>query len=409
MDLFVRAGRNDNLVIQELLAPAAAGLHLGRHVPMRGLVIDAPTAAAVPAFRAAAQAAGLPLLIDPMTHLFQDEQDEDNPWAALDFAHPEPAKASDFAVGSVLDELIDRTVTFQLEHGASVVIPPYFHAKSPDDPWFRVQLVVLRRTGAYLKAEGINIPMAPIFAGSLQRFGNHVSWPDGVDQFLRQLDQLNVRYVPLAMSASRPPRGDTTDRLGTYLATVRHVTDAAPAIAWRQGQYGLAAAAVGAVGYQTGPGTDERCDLPAYSRTRRPTAKKGEFKMQRRIYFREFGRSVSSKVADALLSHGYLRGALTCDEPATCCPDGASSMKSNWRQHALRSRARELDELRAMPDAAWRLNYIARQAERAAIDARAANEILGKAAVSERIPEESFRALTEVTDALRVSTSRRAG
>lgn len=180
-------------------------------------------------------------------------------------------------------------------------------------------------------------------------------------------------------------------------------------MAWRQGQYGAAAAAVGAVGYQAGPGIDERCDLPAYSRTRRPKDEKGEFRTQRRIYIREFGRSVSSKVADALLAHGYLRGALICNEPATCCPDGASSMVSNWRQHALRTRARELDELRAMPNPAWRLNHIARQAERAAINARSANQVLDEVGISERIPEESFRALTEVTDALRAATSRRAG
>lgn len=195
MDLFVRAGRNDNLVIEELLAPATAGLHMGRRVPMRGLVIDAPTAIAVPAYREAAEAAGLPLLIDPLTHLFQDEQEEDNPWAALDYAHSEQAKASDFSNGPVLDELIERTMSFQLAHGASVLIPPYFHAKSPDDPWFEVQLAVLRRTGAYLTAEGINVPVAPIFAGSLQRFGKQASWAYGLDKFLRHVDRLNVRYV----------------------------------------------------------------------------------------------------------------------------------------------------------------------------------------------------------------------
>lgn len=62
-----------------------------------------------------------------------------------------------------------------------------------------------------------------------------------------------------------------------------------------------------------------------------------------------------------------------------------------------------------MPDTAWRLNHIARQAERAADDARAANEVLAKAGIADRLPEASFRALTTVTDAMRDMSGRRAG
>lgn len=406
MDLFVRAGRNDNLVIDELVAPATSGLRLARHVPMQALVIDAPTAAASNSLRQSANLAGLPLLVDPLTHLFQDHQAPDHSWAALSFAHHEPARPTDFAVGSVLDELIERVVSFQLEHGASAVIPPYFHAKSPDDPWFGVQMTTLQRTAAYLQAEGINLPVMPVFAGALQQFGPQAKWEPGLDRFLRRITRLNVRYVAVALSASRSQRGDTSARLATYLTATRHLADLVPTIAWRQGQYGLAAAAVGAAGYQTGAGTDERCDLPSHSRARRPSDDKEPPRMQKRIYLREFGRSISGKAAEALLAHGYLRGALVCNDPMTCCPDGATSMSTNWRQHALRTRARELEELGAMPDTAWRLNHVARQAERAAIDAKAANEILEGAGVAERVPEESFRSLGEVADALRATAKR---
>jgi hypothetical protein len=117
---------------------------------------------------------------------------------------------------------------------------------------------------------------------------------------------------------------------------------------------------------------------------------------------------VSGRVAEALLSHGYLRGTLTCGDSA-CRPDGVSSMTSDWRQHAVRSRSREMDELRRMPDGAWRLNHVARLAERAADDARAANEVLAQAGVADRLPEAGFRALTTVADALRDMSGRRAG
>lgn len=409
MDLFVRAGRADNRVIDELVAPATAGLPFGgRRVPMRALVLDAPTAAAQAGLRESAQSAGIPLLIDPLTHLFQDEQAPSSGWAALDFADSRTFSPSQFTSDAALDQLIHRTLSFQLEHGASVLIPPYFHAKTPDDPWFQVQLAVNRRTTAYLRGEGINVPTAPVLAGSLRGFGSRSSWARGVDTFLGSLSNLNVRYVPLALSSSRAQRGDTEDRLGAYLATVHHIAGMADAIAWRQGQYGLAAVAAGAIGYQTGPGTDERCDLSAFARARRPKLQKSSPRMPKRVYIGRFGRSLSSQTIEALIGNGYLRGALACAD-ATCCPDGISSMLADWRQHAVRSRARELDDIRKMPNAAWRLNHIARQAERAADDARAANEVLGKAGVSERVPEASFRALTAVLDAIRDMGVPRAG
>lgn len=409
MDLFVRAGRTDNRVLDELVAPATAGMPFGgRRVPMRALVLDAPTAAGQPGLRDSALSAGLPLLIDPLTYLFQDQQPAGSGWASLGFADFRSFSPGEFTSDAELDNLIHRTLSFQLDHGASVLIPPYFHAKSPDDPWFQVQLAVNRRTTAYLRSEGINVPTAPVLAGSLRGFGSRASWAAGVDTFVRSLSNLNVRYVPLALSSSRAQRGDTEDRLGAYLATVHHVAGTADIIAWRQGQYGLASVAAGAIGYQTGLGTDERCDLPALGRARRPKLKKSSPRMPKRIYVGRFGRSLSSTAVEALIATGYLRGALACTD-ATCCPDGTSSMLTDWRQHAVRSRARELDDIRAMPNAAWRLNHVARQAERAADDARAANEVLENAEIAERVPEASFRALTAVLDAIREVGVPRAG
>ncbi|MCV7074292.1 hypothetical protein H7H73_32520 [Mycobacterium rufum] len=151
------------------------------------------------------------------------------------------------------------------------------------------------------------------------------------------------------------------------MATVRHLSTKAPVIAWRQGHYGLAAVAAGAIGYQTGMAVDERCDFAQHARVRRPQPpdKKKDLKMPRHVYLSLFGRSVSGSVAESLINNGHLRGTLTCTDPA-CCTNGASSMSAEWRQHAVRARARELAELDDMPNAGWRLNHVARLAERAA-------------------------------------------
>lgn len=409
MNFFVRAGHNDNLVVDQLAAPAASGLPFGRgRVPMDALVLDATSAASRPSFRDSCEAAGLPLMIDPLTHLFQDEQEPGKGWSALSYAGAVKAHPDEFDSAGVQDELIERVLTFQLDHGATTLIAPYFHARSLKDPWFRIQLSINRRTAAFVRSEGVHVPIAGLLAGSLRAFGPVPSWAEGVDAFMASFDGVDLRHVLLALSTSAAPSGDTEDRLGTYLATIGHVANRVPVIAWRQGQYGLAAVAAGAVGYQTGPASDERCDLPGHARNRRPkpgpAASGGP---QKRVYLGALGRSVSAKAAEALLSNGSTRGGLTCAD-AGCCPDGATSMLSNWRQHAIRARARELEELASMPDASWRLNQVARQAERAADRARVGNEILTNAGLTERLPEASYRALASVTEAIRDAIGRRA-
>lgn len=411
MDLFVRATQRDNRLIEELTAPARSGLQLGPRVPLRGLVVDAPTAAARDDLRQTAEAAGIPFLVDPLTNLLQDRQAPDHPWAMLPFAHPEPVESSILASGPVQDELIDRSIRFQLEHGVSALVAPYLFAKSTDDRMWDIQISLNKRLAAYLYAEGITLPIYPVLAASLHGFGPQKTWHAGIDTFMSSIANLNVRSVALALSASRSPKGDSKDRLGSYLSTVRHLAAHGSVIAWRQGQYGLAALAAGANGYQTGAASDDRCDFGAFNRNRRPRPEdKGErnFGTQKQIYLSSFGRSVPAKTAEVLLNSRHLRGTLVCAD-ASCCPSGVSSMFDEWRQHGLRTRARQIEELRAMPNAAWRLNYVAREAEHSAADARVANQVLADAGVPERVPEVSFKSLAEVADALRADEARRAG
>lgn len=81
-------------------------------------------------------------------------------------------------------------------------MPPYFYGKSPDDPWFRVQIAANQRTAEFLAGERINLPAAPVFAGNLKAFGSQRSWAADIDEFLRSLANINVRYLPVALFRS---------------------------------------------------------------------------------------------------------------------------------------------------------------------------------------------------------------
>jgi len=405
MDLLIRAGRNDHRVIADLSAPATTGLRLARRVPFSAIVADAPVAADRPELRETAESAALPFLVDPMTFLLADVQSEEHPWARLPFAGPEALRPADLSHGDVQDELVERVITFQREHGATWLIPPYVYLGKRDDGWLPIQLGLLRRTARYLEREDIDLPVAPIFAASLRQFGPQAQWREGLDAFLARAGELNTRFVGLSLSWSDQGK-DSYDTLAMLLTVTRHAAAQTRVIAWRQGLYGAALTAAGADGYETGPGHSERGMYPTLMADRRPRLPRPQDDDEptgfgvANVYLGPLGRSLRRADARVLLDDLPMRARLLCGDDA-CCPDGATSMVADWRQHAARGRAAQLADLARMPKPSWRLNQIARDAERAALVARDATELLRRNGRDVTVPHASFEHLAAVADAVR--------
>jgi hypothetical protein len=76
-------------------------------------------------------------------------------------------------------------------------------------------------------------------------------------------------------------------------------------------------------------------------------------------------------------------------------------LDSMGRRHAVRSRARDLDELGSIPNSSWRLNHIAKQAASAYVTATKANEVLATAGLSDRIKTAGYVALEQAAEFLR--------
>jgi hypothetical protein len=412
MDLLIRAARNDHGMIEKLCAPASAGLWATRRLRLSGLVADATVTAERAQLRKVATAAGIPYLIDPVTPLLQDDQAPDHAWARLPFATAERHTAAELNHPDLQDELIERTLDYQREHGATVLIPPYLYSPKRGDAWFEVNLQMLKRSARYLEREGIGLPVAPVFAVSLLEYGPRSAGAEGIDRYLAVAATMNLRYVALSWSASAPGK-EGYAKLAHLLTATRHAAIAQPVIGWRQGLYGLALAAAGAAGYETGAGQTERCHYPAFTAARRPQP-------PRRRTTRPapaatptststFGRSLPRRVGAALLSDPPMRGSLVCTDEATCCTDGATSMIDDWREHAVRARSRELQQLEQMPPSlTWRLNSIARGAERSLADARLGNAALREAGIAQRLPEDTFRGLVRVAEGLRAQSAEQA-
>ncbi len=85
-ELLIRPGHQDGRVIADLLAPGGAGRTLGARCPISRLVLDAAIAHAQPGLAENAHAAGVSVVVDPMTFLLQCQTDPDKPWSRLPYA-----------------------------------------------------------------------------------------------------------------------------------------------------------------------------------------------------------------------------------------------------------------------------------------------------------------------------------
>jgi hypothetical protein len=389
--LLIRAAMNDHVVVGDLLALGGGPRLASRRPPISQLVADGHVAAARPSLADHARAAGIPYLVDPDTPLLQSSVDPEDRWVKLPFAEAEAMAPEDVR----LDEMIESVTEFEVEQGATVVIPPYFYASSPADPWFHLTVRSIQRTAGYLEEAGIRLPLAPVLCAQLQSFSPLAAWNTGIDRFAAAARDAGAPSMAICLS----PAGAGTDGYGKVMrlfqAAGRTKEHGLPVLAWRQGIYGPALVAAGLDGYECGLGTGEQTNVARRQSSRKPQSD-GEPTSGggAGIFIETLGRSVPRRVGKVLLGDVGMRPKVMCDDES-CCPSVAATL-DNSRHHAVRTRARTLTELAAQPHRRWRLNHIARHASAAATLAAQANRVLATEGVKQQIKARNLEALAEV-------------
>lgn len=371
-ELLIRPGHQDHLVVADLIAPGGAGRSFGARPPISRLVLDAPLAVSRPQFAEDARAAGLPLAIDPMTFLLQGETDPEHAWTRLPFATARAVTPAQLADQGLRRRLVSLTVDFQIEHGATVIVPPYFHASGPTDPWFDASLACLIDSAAYLRHLDVRLPLSPVLTGRLDRFARPAHWAAGIDRFADTAMAAGAQTVATQLGPAGQPKDNYAKVLHLFQAVQRLRRPGLAVHAWRQGTYGPALVAAGLQGYETGISAGESTDLAARARSRRPVPlpePNQEDKAQGggggAVFLAPLGRSVPRNVVDALHANLATRALIVCDDATVCCPNGMdSTLGAGRRAHAVRSRARYLADIDRMPaQPAWRLHKIAQDAQ----------------------------------------------
>jgi hypothetical protein len=407
-ELLIRAGLNDHEVIADLLAPGGAAVMVGKARPvMNRLVLEAPVAAKRPQFAEAAAAAGIPLLVDPLTPLLQGETREDDPWAKLPFGEAAELHATDYEPRDRRAALVDAVITFEVEHGATAIIPPYPYVTGPDDPWFPIALDLIQLTRERMEAIGVGLPILPILCGQLMKFGADQTWGSGLDRFAATAVDNGAHALAVCLSPAGTGK-DSYHKVWRLFNAMEHVKSAerVAVFAWRQGIFGPALVAAGIDGYETGMGVNEQTNIRGNIATRKPP-KPGE-KPRRGasagIYLEPLGRSLNPRVAKQLLGDITMRAKVMCTDKR-CCPQGVASTLDHHREHAVRSRARELATLAALPARSWRLNHMVTKADEALTLAKQANRLLAEINEPLRIHTIGLEALSRVSEELRLADS----
>jgi hypothetical protein len=396
-ELFIRPGLNDHEVIDELLAPDAFSMLLpgDRRIPIDRVVADAHIAAKRPQLARAAASAGVPYMVDPLTHFWQTDLRDSDALAALPYGSSVARVSEDFTNPLKREALLAGVLDFEVDRGATIIVAPYLYARTPEDEWFQRSLELLEATRRRMDRTGLRLPLFAILTVGHQGFASPSTWSAGIDRFACKAEEIGATGIGVSFSPTTP-KDSYGKVLATFAATARikQVSDI-PVYAWRQGIYGAGLTAAGIDGYETGIATSEACNIMRSLTSRRP---KGEKKKSGGnapgIFIDTLGRSVPASVGKLLLGSS-LKARVICDDER-CCPDGAASTTARPRQHAVRMRSRQLRSQDALPHVSWRLHQLSKDTTAGSTLILQANQILDAADVKERLPSTGLDAMGRV-------------
>lgn len=200
----------------------------------------------------------------------------------------------------------------------------------------------------------------------------------------------------VALALSPTGAGDGYDKILRYMDIFLRVrSQGLRVIAWNQGVLGSLLVAAGVDGYETGIGQGESTDVSRRLRSRhRRSQPKQDFGRYRGVYLEPLGSSVPHAIAELAFRDRQLLPEIMCGED-TCCASPTDTLE-NYRQHAVRSRARKLQQLREQPHPRWRLMQVVHDAEHAVTVARHVNEGLQAAGANYSVRTVHLEAIGQV-------------
>jgi hypothetical protein len=361
---YLRPGRNDHTVIQQLLSES--------RLSATGLVIDPTLIARQEDLAHEAGRQGIETVLDPRS------VDLSTPAgfllsgvSGLSWAPGAPHVAEELSGASGL-LLAEALAEFAVANVLSAVLAPTHIIANTDDPWLLVDAELVGHLRRALDARGRT--KSPIYYPLVLR--SQMLYDEQERQrLIAHLEALPIDAVWLRVH----PFGTTTSgplALRRYIHACRDLHQLeVPLIAEHTGTVGLPLLAFGAVGgIESGVTLGERFSLDRYTRV----SEGAGYLPPPRVYVSGLGAMLSRAQARSLFSKRGMRAAHGCQDQR-CCPHGWEDSIANPRRHFVVQRGSEIDRLTGTP-AELRptiyLNDVLRPASDAAIRAAAAEPAL---------------------------------
>jgi hypothetical protein len=392
--LTLRVGAADEAFLRGLFG-LAPGTRRAVWLPDR-LVVDAHVPLSAPALAGVARAAGRPYLIDPETYYLQDTQHASAPWTRVPFGTAHEVSWLEWCDDRFLEALVKSVIDYQLDHGATMLIPPYLQIDTPGNRMIAVQADLLRRSAAYLRACDIHVPVVVVIATGWRCLHPTQGVPALADVWAATAE---VDPEEVALAASRVNRGKSaSDRIAEFLMLVRRLSATYKVTAWQQGMLGELAVVEGAAGYETGLGRREECDLQARKAQGR-RALKGPI-TPRAVYVDTVARSVPKRRLEIASRSSRLWRQLVCTDPECCSPGGADLLR-DARRHTVISRVKRLAEIDNISNTRWQWVDIATRAQVGLDLGAQLNRLAARTSATPGVELEALAAVREVADARR--------
>ena len=335
LGLYLRPGRNDHTVFQQLLAEdrAVSGLvldsrHFARQADLRDALISNGVHAVLDTdFMEAATPGGS--VLAGIAEL---------PWAAL--VTSDPAALRGDAVRRLASMIVDRIGVGSF----SAVLAPTHLLEAASDAWFAVDRAVAIALRAELDRRqltdvAIFYPLA--IPGTVLRDGTQRAILIEALKSL-EIDAVWLRIHPFGTTSAGPIA------LRGYVEACwdLHRIDV-PLVAERSGTIGVALMAFGAVGgIESGITLGDRFDARSLAVPRSTNAK--PFSPAPRVYLQDIGAFLTRASAGALLQNRQMQAALACRD-AACCRRGVIDMIKDPRRHFVLRRVGEVDRVGSAP------------------------------------------------------------
>ncbi len=331
---YLRPGRNDHTVIQQLLSEG--------QLSATGLVIDPTLIARQEDLAHEAGRQGIETVLDPRSVDLSTPAGfllsgvSDLPWVPRT---PQVPQELSGASGLLL---VEALAGFAVDKGLSAVLAPTHIIANSDDPWLLVDAELVGHLRHALDARGRTD--SPIYYPLVIR-SQTLNDEDQRKQLIAHLELLPIDAVWLRVH----PFGTTTSgplALRRYIHACQNLHQlAVPLVAEHTGTVGLPLLAFGAVGgIESGVTLGERFSLDRYTRM----GDGAGYLPPPRVYIADLGAMLTRDQARSLYSKRGMRAAHGCQDQR-CCPHGWEDSITNPRRHFVVQRGSEVARLTRTP------------------------------------------------------------